>query len=297
MRVGLVTSWGVRCGIAEYALHLTASCPDVFPLPLQEYSLSSAWAFDVVHLNYEAGLFRCFPTGDLYQLRAAGKKLVLTLHNSTEGVNRSSFTDLFDRVIVHEHTRDSGNFVHIPMGIPASPLARKIDPYVGIAGFPFNWKGFHPTAMAAYKFGLGCLAIMPESSHVDTAPMQKVVMESNYLSKVITTWLPESKVIEELAACLFLAFPYEGGNSGISGAVRMGLAARRPIILSRCRQFRDLFAYEDEIYFADAGLWETMAQVLSDLEQAKAKVPARVLEDMAWSKVGEMHHQVYESLF
>lgn len=298
MNVGLVTSWDVRCGIAEYAANLISSCSGITPIPLQQYSYGIACQYDVVHLNHEAGLFRCFPSGDLHHLRRDGKKLVLTLHNTGEGLNRNSFTDLFDRVLVHEKTQDSGNFVYMPHGIPEVPVSENHGKKasIGIAGFPFPWKGFHPTALVANKYGLGCLAIMPKSDHVDTGPMEKVVRESNHLAEVLTDWMPASEVVRRLSECLLLAFPYGGGLSGISGAVRLGLAAKRPIVLSRCRQFRDLFDYEDEIYFADEGLEQAVAQVLSDLENGIAKIPNCLLDDMAWSKVGQMHRQVYESL-
>lgn len=297
IRVALVTSWNTRCGIAEYAINLVSSTVGVRHEIIPEFSqvVSRSQESEIVVLNCELGLFRTFPWHDLKTLRSQGKKILMILHNTTAGNNRSPLTDLCDAVVVHEETTDG--FWHIPHGVPEfSRWPSSYKKCLGMAGFPFNWKGFHPAAQAAAMVGLGFKAIMPRSDHVDVEPMVKVVKETVPDAEIITDYLPEHEVIRQLAECMIVAFPYMGGATGISGAVRMGIAAQRPLVVTRDRQFRDLFKYEDEIYFVQDSLAETVKQAYNDFEMGCESIPCKVYEETRWSKVGEMYVDVYRRL-
>lgn len=294
--VALVTTWEAQCGVATYSANLVANCPNVIFRIVKDFQAPEAVyaPADIVHLNWQTTLFSNFPWQTLMALRGYGKKLVIT-YNDTGRDIQFWITGMFDKVVVHEPTN---GFVHIPHGIPEV----KLDPYraifnrLGIAGFPFNWKGFHPAAKVAAALKMDYMAIMPRSPHADTAPMEQAIRNEVPHANVITDWLPEESVIKLLASNVVNTFPYRGDNAGISGAVRMGLAAQRPIVLTRDRQFNDLFAYEDEIYFVHDSLEATVQQALDDYWRGRAKIPSRVLADMGWSKAGEKYKQVYESL-
>jgi glycosyltransferase involved in cell wall biosynthesis len=252
---------------------------------------------DILHVNYEPGLMPMVVDWKVQAWKAMGKRkpAVLTLHTSREGDNRSAFTYAFDRVVVHEKTTDG--FTQIPMGVPEYPNL----PYVkifsaGTAGFPFPWKGFHALAQALPEYKL--LFVGPESGHVDTFAMKSVIERDNKNAVYLTRWMDGQAVSHQLATCECSVFFYEGGNYGISGAVRMGLAAGRPVLLTRNRQFRDLFDYEDELYFIPlhSSVVDIRKAVQQVLEDKHPKKPKRILEDMGWSKVGQQYKALYDSL-
>src|SRR2546428_357792 len=111
LKVGLLTSWNERCGIAEYAKNLvfntsrenTYSDVEQVVLNINTFNSENTLLFrpeDIIHINYEPGLFGWLTTSCINHLKAMGKKTVLTLHTSHDGDNRSEFTNAFDRVVV-----------------------------------------------------------------------------------------------------------------------------------------------------------------------------------------------------
>jgi hypothetical protein len=58
---------------------------------------------------------------------------------------------------------------------------------------------------------------------------------------VFTGFRSAGEIVSLLSGCDATIFAYECANTGTSGAIRLGLAARKPVIAWRgCRQFRDL---------------------------------------------------------
>lgn len=299
MKVALVTTWGERCGIAEYAKELVASCPGVEfkiigrPWEITQVLRESA-SCSIVHFNYEPGLLGHIDAVQIAAMKAMGKKTVLTLHTSHDGDNRTPFTTAFDRTVVHEKTQEG--FTFIPNGIPDfRPNYPGTLDALGTAGFPFPWKGFEEVAKAAQMLGKTAIVVAPDSRHWDTWSMKECVKKACPTATYVTEWLETKEVIERLAVCSCLVFAYQGGNYGISGAVRMGLATGRPVVLSRCRQFRDLFEYDDEIGFTRDCSAAAIVEAVQDT-LATGKRPKRVLQDMSWKRCGELYMNVYKDL-
>lgn len=306
MKVALLTTWDEKCGIAEYARNLVAHAKNT------EFQVFGRDTIDngnailnlpnvlcgndccIMHFNYEPGLFYSIDVDVLTKLRGKGMRLVMTLHTSGAGNNRNGLTGSFDRVVVHEQTTEG--FEHVPMGLPEVQLEEQvIENRIGTAGFPFPWKGFHQVAQAAKKLDMGCLVVAPKSDHCDTDVMEHFVRDAQPDTEYIKDWLLQEDVIRKLAKCKVNVFAYDGANSGISGAVRMGLAARRPLVVTRCRQFRDLYDYEDEIEFIEDQSPDQIAEGISRV-LASGKKPKRVLEDMSWGKAAQRYEEIYASL-
>lgn len=306
MKVALLTTWNERCGIAEYAKSLVTYAKNtefsIFGREIFENSNALLALPDqlcgngccIIQINYEPGLWHILDADVCSKLRKNGMRLVMTLHTSNSGNNRNALTTVFDRVIVHEQTTEG--FEHVPMGIPEVNLdGIEVTKGIGTAGFPFPWKGFHQVAQAAKQLDMNCVVVAAKSDHFDTTVMEQFVKDAQPDTEYVKDWLPQEDVVRKLASCEVNVFAYDGANNGISGAVRMGLAARRPLVVTRCRQFRDLFAYEDEIEFIDS---QSPKDIAAGIERVleSGKCPKRVLEDMSWTKAAQRYEEIYTSL-
>ncbi|MDE2101318.1 MAG: hypothetical protein KGL39_28990 [Patescibacteria group bacterium] len=303
MRVALITSWHERCGIAEYAHNLVKHCVGVEftivarPWDLQEIARAT-FAADVVHLNHEGGLYAGALGNIVSVIINSRKRSVITLHSTHAGVNAHSLTSVFSAVVTHERTQDAG-FVVIPEGIPVVDVSGiTVRDVAGEAGFPMSHKGFWTTAKAAQVCGLGMLAVMPRSRHADADGMANALFEANTIGvEAVLDYLPEDAVARRLAECRVVCFPYHGAPGGISGAVRMGLAARRPLVITECRQFRDLLeGYRDEVFVAASTSVGDVAEKVREAMNDSARVPSRMVEDMSWHRCGKMYADLYGRL-
>jgi glycosyltransferase involved in cell wall biosynthesis len=305
MKVGLATTWNEPCGIAEYSKNLISSCQDIdFKILGRPYEATSLIArasdCDVVNFQYESGFLGIFHPGIMKQFN---KPTVLTLHDSHPDNNRAvyPFTNEADVVVVHEKTSDG--FIHIPQPVISSPVLNDFAnyKYAVTAGFPLPWKGFELLAQATSilvkkEVLAGARFIGPRNPHCDTFSVMNTVKHFLPEADYITEWYEQSEVIRLMQECPVSVFPYADCKPGISSAVRLGLAARRPIVLSRCRQFRDLFDYEDEIEFVDGTLSpESLARAITKALES-GKYPKRVLEDMSWTKAAQMYKDIYTGL-
>lgn len=310
MKVGLVTTWNEPCGISEYSRNLIASCPccrgsgvefKILGRPYEANSLiSRASDCDVVNFQYESGFLGIFSPG---VMKRFNKPTVLTLHDSHPENNRAiyPFTNEADAVIVHEKTPDG--FTYVPQPIVVGPELKGAPTYnyAVTAGFPLPWKGFELLAYAtSILVQKGILKsarfIGTRNPHCDTYSVMHTVKHILSDSDYITVWHEQSEVIRLMQECAVSVFPYVDCKPGISSAVRLGLAARRPIVLSRCRQFRDLFDYEDEIEFVDGTLSpETLADAITRVLE-NGKYPKRVLEDMSWTRAAQLYKDIYSEI-
>lgn len=300
IKVALVTTYAERCGIAEYAKSLVAALSgritfDIYDRDRWDVGKIAAGGYDIFHLNYEAGLFtQWFNVRELWRIKETHRPTVMTLHNS-RAHNVNPLTASFDKVVVHEKTSDG--FTHIPEGIREGFNIDLPDrDTLGTAGFPFPHKGFKEVAETSKILGTGCFMIGPTSRHVDTDAVETAVKEINFRVTYIKEYWPEDKVISTLRdSAGVLMFPYQGDCSGISGAVRLGLATGRPIVLTRNQMFRDLFAYEDEIEFAQSHNPRHLVDAVMRVTR-NGKRPRRVISDMGWSKSAAMYEQLYKEL-
>jgi glycosyltransferase involved in cell wall biosynthesis len=303
VKVSLVTTWNEPCGIAEYALNFVKNIP--LDVPVSIIPASVGWhnccntsidqQADIVVFNYEPGILGWLTPAQVLHLRNIGKKTVLILHTSHEIDNSNNLTAAFNKVVVHEPTRD--NFVYIPHGIPVFNGACRADGkeyFAGSCGFPFPWKGFPEVAEAVYP--KNCLLIIPISRHARPEPIIEVCKTKNAACTYYTNYAPEERVMEMLTKCEIAIFAYWGGNLGISGAVRLALASGTPTIVTRtCRQFRDLLAYEDEIEFSESPHPVHLREAITRLEKS-GKKPARILEDMSWKVIAKRYMQLFEEI-
>lgn len=292
--VFLVTSEG-PCGIAEHSAYLREALAPFDDIQLRgnPASLDPAWLFtttmspmpQIVHLNYHAALHSRWQPQHVEDLQTHGIKVVITYHDT--GVpNSQQCRDLYavaDAFVVHEPCKDLPKAHYWRQGIPGRQLPYAYletrRPIVGTVGFDFPWKNFSLLAEAAALAGW-----------------------SHEIIGGTDQFLPREDVVARLSGCDATAFLYNCHNTGTSGAIRQGIAARKPVIASRFpfgRQFRDL--QEDDLGNRVITWVEpTLEQVVEALSRVKiAPLDAgmvRLAERDSWARLGQKYAQLYRGL-
>jgi hypothetical protein len=185
------------------------------------------------------------------------------------------------------------------MGVPDwhPPMQLDVDqrPLLGTIGFGFPWKNYDELCTVTAANGWGLLLIAPRATAEDAARwgarQPHLILHPRFV--------PRHEAISLLAGCDATAFIYTCANTGQSGAICLGLAARKPVIaLSHCRQFR---ALRDDPLAASAIWWVNdfahLSRVLRALpiERCDPGIVA-VAEQESWTHLGERYAQLYRSL-
>lgn len=294
MKVIIYSNLDVRCGIAQYACdlgnELARFCSVVYISDERELLKQTA---DAVIFNWHPA--RLSVTAELArQVRCRGVKSILVLHNSFAHEAVLDTDDILlavDRVVAHERLLGIPKASFIPFGIPVvEPLQEPEAHKIGTAGFPFLWKRFDVVAEAARNTGAKCLMIAPRSDMQETDDyMRGIAGHLGDLAEIHREWLSEETVVRMLSSCTANIFWFESRSPddelGQSGSVRLGLAARRPIIISKHRKLRTLVEYaedEGEIYVAECEqeVYEMLNQIFA--APAHAQVPSRIIDEQGW---------------
>lgn len=182
----------------------------------------------------------------------------------------------------------------------AQPLwkAYPQQPVLGTVGFDFPWKNFDRLARLTADLGWAYVCLSNNMTPERVAQIKTV----NPHSLVIPEYLPTPVIVNYLAGCDATAFPYECANTGTSGAIRLGIAALRPVFaFPSCRQFRDL--YEDEerrslIHWVEDWLhFEVQLLTFSTAAGATSDWRSRRLAHQdAWEQAGKNYAQLYRML-
>ena len=216
----LVTSEGA-CGIAEHSAYLKAAVEAAdlslhITLHTDLHPRSVHTGYDLIWLNYHAALHSQWTPEWIHHFKAAGVPVGCTWHDT--GVPNSdhckSIYAVADVFVVHEPCPDPPNALYWRQGVPARQApwvyAEERRPLLGTCGFDFPWKNFAVLREAAAEAGWGL----------------------TFVGGRAEAFLPRDAVVSHLAGCDATAFLYHCHNTGTSGAIRQGLAARKPVIAS-----------------------------------------------------------------
>lgn len=302
--VGILSNLHEKCGSADHGRYLAKELRHYYNVLLSDKGPELSGC-DVVIINWHPARIKL--TDEMVRgFQRLGSK-VIVIYQNTLGVNtveRISSLDLADAVITHEPISRPTEV--IPVGIwIVKGLAEKVEPMIGTAGFPFPWKQLEITAGVAKSLGVKYRLMAPyydyDKEAEDLPGYIKGISDIlGPLADIHNEWLPVEDVIRELSECAVNVFWFNsqglGALQGQSGSVRIGLAARRPIIISRHRKFTTLFPYEDELYIADTV--EQVREFAEGILQApeKAKRPKRILSEMGWPAAGRKHAVLIERL-
>ena len=308
MRIGLYTNSDKRCGNAEYArdlanmlsklgndVYLFCSIDNI--LPGLDVVLVS-WSPSRVPMN----------SSIISRIKSTGAKVVTIWQESYDyiidpgswGVQEVLY--LSDGVIAHEEVNSDMHIRYIPHGI----VLRNVKPEVtknsiGVAGFPFHWKNFECVAQIAKQLNATLKMIAPGHELLSG----NAGTNFDYIKSIVpslelhTDLLPVNNVIDILASCSVLVYWFKSEGVidalGQSGSVRMGVAACRPMILSKHRKFKTLFPYTDEFYFCDSveEIYTTITDIFNGMIP---KVPKQVLVDQGWPHVAKLYDNYLQEI-
>lgn len=329
-RVLLVTTWGTACGIAEHSAYLKEAVeaadreieltPYTHLHPGEVEFGTTADDFPILHLNYHAALHSQWTPDWIRKYQQRGQRIVVTYHDT--GVPNSDqckqiayvLRPRLDAMVVHEPFEDLPlEKVHyIRQGVPGWSAEYQFNttlhesysgywcrrrPIVGTVGFPFPWKNYDLLCEASKLAGWATLIIAPGATDEQVARWQ--ALQPNL--QVHTAFTERGRVGALLAGCDATAFLYSCANTGTSGAIRQGIAARKPVLaLAGCRQFRDLQLAEN---LMDAVQWiydgsvhgVAYALVLAPIQRTYPPIVALAERD-SWASVGQRYAALYRSL-
>jgi hypothetical protein len=286
VRILAVTSWGGACGIANYAEMLRDAlvkvAPDITLVPFSDgldpsHVVQRYATFDLLWLNYHSGLHsRWTPEVVRQAHHGYNKPIVITFHDTYGERPPDALTqqlhDLADAFVVHEPCVGLDKQVLIRQGVPAAanvpahitmddgrPGQRWFRPMLGTCGFNFPWKNFDRLAEVTAEAGWAYMVLSNNATDEDGARWKA----ANPYTMWRRGFIPTNEMVAYLSTCDATCFAYECANSGTSGAIRLGLAARKPVLaFSACRQMRDLYENGDGQYMDLCTDWGRLISTL-----------------------------------
>ncbi len=328
LTIRLVTSWDVPtgCGIEEHSRMLIQAVEDgtggeiLFhpdAAALDPARLVGAEPFDVLHLNCQAALHSRWEPSHIQYWQQQGKPVVVTWHDTMSGAEDQpnspkcrALAKVADAFIVHEPVADLpwANYHYWRQGVldpPAMECEANVwrryqhRPVVGSMGFPFPWKNYDLLCASAFEAGWAVLLLAANATDDQIIKWQQL----NPHTTVKRAFMPRDEAVCWLRQCDATAFLYLCANTGTSGAIRMGIAARKPLLATHpdaCRQFRDLQNVGLE---SGSGIrWledlspEAVTTALALRTQPGVHNMDRLAEQDSWRRLGGKYADLYRSL-
>lgn len=244
-----VTSTGV-CGIADHTDQMLSSLIGVAFLTPSADSLDPTWVlhrtdlFTVCWINHHDALHSRWTVADVESLKLASKRVVVTWHDSKPDGNSEkakAFCALADAFLVHEPVADLPGSIYLRQGIhrgmsPWQYLFPMHQPILGTVGFNQGWRAFDRLAEVTAENGWALVILSCNATAADEARWR----EKNPSLYCERRWLATSQVVAHLTGCDATAFVHQCANNGTSGTIRLGIAARKPVIALESKQYRDL---------------------------------------------------------
>lgn len=222
----------------------------------------------ILWIQHHSGFFS---TGDMRRLGSAMngyRQKVITLHNAETAIRDGhDWLEPFDRIFVHNPedvatlvARGLIQTVHLPHGVPPlhsnDPARAKSGAVTRLSTFGFLQPHKNVGALIA-AFAIVRMAVPNASIRLLNAlrPNVDSQREAERLTYLIdrldlrdsvsleTEYRPEHDVVQAMADSDLVIFPYGQSGEGATGAVRLALAADRPLLISDDTCLHDLAPY------------------------------------------------------
>ena len=323
MRVLLVTTWNIACGIAEHSAmlkeHVEEADPAITVDPRPDaLDPSGSWLrkdrdagrdYDLIHLNYHGALHGAWSADVVRRAREITQlPIVVTYHDTgvPNSDNCKAVVDAADAAVVHEPCDDlpleKARYWRMGVETAVAPLSpfrlttKGGRPVLGTIGFPFAWKNFDRIVAAAVDAGWAALLFAPGATQAQIDGW----MDLSPQIFVRAQFVPRLEAIQWLGACDATAFCYHCAFTGQSGSVLHGIAARKPVFaFHRCRQFRALRL--DPLGSVAIRWVEDFPELTRELRalpivDAIDPPTAALAEQDSWTRLGEKYADLYRSL-
>lgn len=238
-------------------------------------------------------------TVSLHSIATSLKKASRILVHGVEDLNRLKQWGLIENVALFPHgvlsyTPSKGGAVCSAINVPAD--AKVVATY----GFMLPHKGLEELLRAFPKIIeklpsahlVMVNAIHPDSSSAETFDRCRNLIEELGLKEQVslhTEFLKDHESLELLSQAALIVFPYQNTAESASGAVRYGLASRRPVVCSPLSIFDDV---RDVVHFLSGISEQEIAAGITTLLtndvllNSKAKGQDNWLECRAWKNIG-----------
>lgn len=308
MKIGMLTTWGVQCGIAQHSSFLvealtkaghevqvfhqkggvtgtdggiiTRPCWEWYgrtnKVEFDEEALEMMKECDVLHIQYEAFLWHQDYLPKV--MKAARGPVFMTHHSSCTGPG-CPVSEVKANIVHDNDFPTMQNRVVMPMGIPE-----------------WDFVTFDQTRPTMGSFGLGrnddeyCLEAMREASEMLADPIR---YETHYGT---SKWVGMLQLRDILQQHRILALIYPKVDAIVSSsAACVALATGLPVLCSNTRWFQHL---RDYVHLVDSksemahliAHYMTNSHNIFDMAQQRAK---EAVEKRGWSKIAKMHEELY----
>ncbi|MBB1093763.1 glycosyltransferase [Rhodopseudomonas palustris] len=297
-RIGWITTWNTRCGIAMYSRYLTGAHRQDYtifapyePQPAlpDESNVVRCWHIgrddlrslaEQIHLQgittlviqFNYGLFDFYSLNQfLREMIATGRRVFITLHATTDTVEKqlsqlSEPLALCDAIFVHSKKDETElNKIGLnqrtqlfPHGVPDIPITPVKSPIpsgrfvIASYGFFLPHKGLFELIevcqilITQYKLDIHLLMINAEYpvdiSAALIAEAKQRIAKHQLQERVtlVTDFLDDAVSLGWLHDADLICYPYQQTGESSSAAVRMGLAAQRPVVVTPLTIFDDV---------------------------------------------------------
>jgi len=292
---------------------------------------------DIIHLQVNAGFFNYCELARFIEELHGLKKIVLTLHKVKDivlpdrTISLKSIKDQLNschRLIVFQKADvellidmgvNSEIIAVVPIGQGKFPIRNRSDVsnklhirnrlVLGSYGFLLPPKGIIEgiEAVAIVKkyipdvLYLVCCSLYDNPISESYYQQCKTIVHDKGLSRnvvFITDYLSNEQSVTILQACNILLMNYKPSEEPASGAIRLCVAAMRPIMTTR----QDVFAeYSDCTYQIDSCSPKLIADGILklkddiDLQKKLVENMKSVVENTSWTKVSEMFEKIYKA--
>ena len=331
LKVAMVTSWMQKCGIFTYTQNLVhalayldvesyivrlprfgAKSSELLQLVVDQVPVDKV---DLIHVQYEGGLYQNLEGGFFGGLKRLGKPIVTTSHNVGNFLADSVIANASDQVILHNEfcaRHFSGPSVIIPHGCspadcpPSEECKRTLGidprvPIVGYCGFISEYKGLEVLFEAIVKVPKVAVLIGGGwFAGPGTAYMENLKQKSLAALPGRCQWL--GYVADEKLATVYGSFDilcYCSRFATESGALLMGLSHGKATIASALPPFKEKEKEGALITFKDVNdLRRKIKRVLKDADlRHKLEEGARKYAyENRWEVVAEKHINLYEEV-
>lgn len=331
LKIALVTSWKVRCGIATYSENLANALAhqdvEVYVVRVPRFGKKTPTTFtnlagkiplkevDLIHVQHEYGIYQNFEGALYVLLRRLAKPVITTMHAVGNWFNDRLIAEGSSKIIVHNKFCQR-IFKHPSVIIPHGAVSKTcppmeeckrmfgIDPkipMVGYMGFISKVKGIENLVLAMVgveKAGL----LITGGWHAGPGTEYNVQLRDWSFQQLKnrvqwTGFIPEEQVARTYGAMDIVVYPSRVATE--SGALIMALGHGKAVVASDVAPFKEKEEVGALLTFKDIqDLSRQLNRLLKDekMRQALEEGARAYCKKTSWDNVAEQHVDLYEGL-